>query len=94
MELQLDFTVEIDAHGVVLAVTHCVPRSFRHERVRNAGFSRVLAQMSFRKPRFIWEMWVEATGRLPGLRPQRDDGYFVSVPQDEGRLHQRAELLA
>src|SRR5262249_33429946 len=57
VELQLDLAVEIEAHGVVLAVTHWVPRSFRQERPRNAGFSRVFAQMSCRKPRFIWEMW-------------------------------------
>src|SRR5205823_2126412 len=39
VELQLDFAIEINAHGVVLAVTHWVPLSFRHEVVGNAGFS-------------------------------------------------------
>ena len=39
VELQLDLAVEIDAEGVVLAVTHWVPRSFRQEVVGNAGFS-------------------------------------------------------
>jgi hypothetical protein len=58
VELQLELAVEVNAQGVLLAVTHWVPLAFRQERVRNAGFSRVLAQMSYRKPRFIWEMWV------------------------------------
>jgi hypothetical protein len=56
VELQLDFAVKLDAEGVVLAVTHWVPRSLWQEMVKNAGNSRVLAQMSCRKPRFIWEM--------------------------------------
>jgi hypothetical protein len=40
VELQLDVTVEVNAQGVMLAVTHWVPRSFRQEVVGNAGFSR------------------------------------------------------
>lgn len=31
VELQLDLPVEIDAQGVVVAVTHWLPRSFRQE---------------------------------------------------------------
>src|SRR6516225_5469589 len=57
VERQLDLAVEIDAQGVVVAVTHRVPLSFGQEVIGNVGFSRVLAQMSCRKPRFIWEMW-------------------------------------
>src|SRR5262249_3713295 len=39
VELQLDWAVEIGGDGVVLAVTHWVPRSFQQEVVGNAGFS-------------------------------------------------------
>src|SRR5262249_30722532 len=37
VELQLDVTVEVNAQGVMVAVTHWVPRSFRQEVVGNAG---------------------------------------------------------
>src|SRR5262249_9512258 len=63
VELQLDLAVELDAQEVILAVTHWVPLSFWQERGRNAGFSRVLAQIPCRKPRFIWEMWGQVSAR-------------------------------
>src|SRR5262249_31204755 len=66
VELQLDLAIEINTQGVILAVTHWVPRSFRQERVGNAGFSRVLAQTSCRKSRSIWEMWVHNRSRVEG----------------------------
>ena len=40
VELQLDLTVEVNAEGVVLAVTHKVPRSERRGIDGNAGVSR------------------------------------------------------
>src|SRR5262249_45826798 len=55
MKLQLDFAVEIDAHGVVSAVTHWVPRSFRQEVVGNAGYSREKAQTPCRTDRGVGE---------------------------------------
>src|SRR5262249_225035 len=66
VKLQFDLAVEVNTQGVIVAVTHWVPHSFRQERGRNAGFSRVLAQMPCRKPRFIWEMWAKviSTGLL------------------------------
>ena len=56
VKLQFDFAVEIDADGVVLAVTHWVPRSFRQEVVGNAGFSEEKAQTPCRNDRVIWEI--------------------------------------
>jgi hypothetical protein len=56
VELQLDLTVEIDTQGVILAVTHWVPLSFRQEVVGNAGFSREKAQTPCRNNRAIWEI--------------------------------------
>jgi hypothetical protein len=38
VELQIDLAVEIDAQGVMVAVTHWFPLSFRQEVVENAGF--------------------------------------------------------
>src|SRR5262249_18210058 len=61
VELQLDLAVEVKAQGVMVAVTHWVPRSFRQEWVGNAGFSGEKAQTPCRKPRFIWEMWVHTS---------------------------------
>src|SRR5262249_22967414 len=55
-ELQLDVTVEVNAQGVLLAVTHWVPRSFRQEVVRNAGCFREMAQTPCRNDRAIWEI--------------------------------------
>src|SRR5262249_27164047 len=63
VELQLDVAVEIDAHGVVSAVTHWVPRSFRQEVVGNAGFSREKAQTPCRNDRVIWEIRDKSAGR-------------------------------
>src|SRR5262249_58743745 len=70
VELQLDFAVEIDAHGVVSAVTHWVPRSFRQEVVGNAGFSREKAQTPCRNDRVIWEIRVQARQVVVGNVPQ------------------------
>ena len=56
VELQPDVAVEIDSQGVLLAVTHWVPRSFRQEVVRNAGFSRENAQTPCQNDRAIWEI--------------------------------------
>jgi hypothetical protein len=56
VELQLDLTIEIDTQGVILAVTHWVPLSFRQEVVGNAGFSREKAQTPCRNNRAIWEI--------------------------------------
>src|SRR5262249_43296592 len=56
VELQLDLAIEIDAHGVVVAVTHWVPLSFRQEVVGNAGFSGEKAQTPCRNDRAIWEI--------------------------------------
>jgi hypothetical protein len=39
VELQLDVAVEINTQGVIVALTHWVPRSFRQEVVGKAGFS-------------------------------------------------------
>ena len=38
VEFQLELAIEANAQGVMVAVTHWVPRSFRQERVKNAGF--------------------------------------------------------
>ena len=56
VELQLDLAVEIDSQGLLLAVTHWVPLSFRQGRVRIAGFSREKAQTPCRNSRAIWEI--------------------------------------
>jgi hypothetical protein len=56
VKLQFDCAVEIDADGVVVAVTHWVPRSFRQEVVGNARFSREKAQTPCRNDRVIWEI--------------------------------------
>jgi len=56
VELQLDLAVDIDARGVVLAVTHWVPRSFRQEIAGNAGLSREKAQTPCRNDRVIREI--------------------------------------
>src|SRR5262249_17824159 len=53
VELQLDLTVEVNAQGVILAVTHWVPRSFQQEIVGNAGFSKEKAQTPCRNGRTI-----------------------------------------
>src|SRR4051794_19745851 len=65
VELQLDLTVEVNTQGVILAVTHGVPRSFRQEVVGNAGFSREKAQTPCRNDRAIWEIrgWRHRTAR-------------------------------
>jgi hypothetical protein len=55
-ELQLDVAVEIDAQGVLLAVTHWVSRSFRQEVGGNAGFFEEKAQTPCRIDRAIWEI--------------------------------------
>jgi predicted ester cyclase len=60
MEFQFELAVEIEAEGVILAVTHGVPRSFRQEVVGNAGFSREKAQTPCRNGRAIWEIRVQA----------------------------------
>jgi hypothetical protein len=39
VELQLELAVEIEAEGIILAVTHWVPWLFPQEVVENAGFS-------------------------------------------------------
>src|SRR5262249_1444230 len=69
VELQLDVTVEVNAQGVIVAVTHWVPRSCRQEVVRNAGFSGVNAQTPCRNDRSIWEfrvkrLWTEQGDKL------------------------------
>jgi hypothetical protein len=51
-------TVEINTQGVLVAVTHWVPLSFRQEVVGNAGFSREKAQTPCRNDRAIWEIRV------------------------------------
>src|SRR5262249_7138522 len=56
VELQLELAVKIDAQGVMVAVTHWVPRSFRQEVVGNAGFSGEKAQTPCRNDRAIWEI--------------------------------------
>jgi hypothetical protein len=56
VELQLDLAVEVNAQGVIVAVTHWVPLSFRQEVVGNAGFSREKAQTPCRNDRAIWEI--------------------------------------
>jgi hypothetical protein len=56
VELQLDLAVEVNAQGVIVAVTHRVPRSFRQKAARNAGFSREKAQTPCRNDRAIWEI--------------------------------------
>jgi tetratricopeptide (TPR) repeat protein len=56
VEFQLDAAVEVNAQGVILAVTHWVPLSFREEVVGNAGFSREKAQTPCRNDRAIWEI--------------------------------------
>jgi hypothetical protein len=58
VELQLDLAVEINAQGVIVAVTHWVPRPFRQNVVGNAGFSREKAQTPCRSGRVIWEIRV------------------------------------
>src|SRR5262249_55938201 len=66
VELQLDLAVEIDAQGVILAVTHWVPLSFRQEVVGNAGFSGEKAQTPCRNDRAIWEIRGERSASLSG----------------------------
>src|SRR5262249_38753428 len=61
VELQLDLAVEIDAQGVIVAVTHWVPRPFRQNVVGNAGFSREKAQTPCRSGRVIWELRVRGS---------------------------------
>jgi hypothetical protein len=58
MEFQLEVAVEIEAEGVILAVTHGVPRSFQQAVVGNAGFSKEKAQTSCRNDKAIWEIRV------------------------------------
>src|SRR5262249_54869412 len=71
VELQLDLAVKIDAQGVIGAVTHWVPLSFRQGKVRNAGFSGEKAQTPCRNDRVIWEIQVHTgssgRGRLIAL---------------------------
>jgi hypothetical protein len=64
VELQFDLTVEVNAQGVILAVTHWVPLSFRQEVVGNAGFSREKAQTPCRNDRTIWEIRVNSSVAL------------------------------
>src|SRR5262249_37713906 len=52
---------EVNAQGVILAVTHWVPRSFRQAVVGNAGFSGEEAQTPCRNDRAIWEIRGRAT---------------------------------
>jgi hypothetical protein len=59
VEIQLALAVEMESEGVIFALTHWVSRSFQQEVVGNAGFSGEKAQTPCRKPKFIWEMWVE-----------------------------------
>src|SRR5262249_34377964 len=67
VKLQLDFAGEIDADGVVLAVTHWIPRSFRQEVFGNAGFPGENAQTPCRNGRVIWEIQDRGRrGRPPG----------------------------
>jgi hypothetical protein len=40
VELPLELAVEIEAEGILVAVTHWVSRSFQQEVVGNARFSR------------------------------------------------------
>src|SRR5262249_51533269 len=56
VELQLDLAVEIGSQGVILTLTHGVPRPFRQVVVGNAGFSREKAQTPCRNDRAIWEI--------------------------------------
>lgn len=53
VELQLDLAVEIDSQGVILAVTHWVPRPFQQMVVGNAGISSENAQTPCRNDRAI-----------------------------------------
>jgi hypothetical protein len=55
VKFQLELAVEIEAEGVMVAVTHWVPRSFQQEVVGNAGFSGENAQTPCRNDRAIWE---------------------------------------
>src|SRR5262249_32175950 len=69
VELQLDWTVEVNAQGVIVAVTPWVPRSFLQVVVGNAGFSREKAQTPCRNDRAIRETRVNYPphgGRWPG----------------------------
>src|SRR5262249_51025007 len=66
VELQLDWAVGIDAQGVMVAVTHEVPRSEWQRIIGTAGISGVSAQISCRTPKGIWEMWVKIS--LPRSR--------------------------
>jgi hypothetical protein len=60
MELQFDLAVELYAQGVIVAVTHWVPLSFRQKMVRNAGFSGEKAQTPRRNCQAIWDIRVKA----------------------------------
>src|SRR5262249_1172317 len=74
VELQLDLAVEVNAHGVVLAVTHWVPRSFRHEVVGNAGCSGEKAQTPCRNDRPIWAIRGKAIPPKPPASQARLQG--------------------
>jgi hypothetical protein len=50
-ELRLSAAVEIDPCGVILTVTHCVPRSFPQKAVRNGGFCGEMGQTPCRGDR-------------------------------------------
>src|SRR5262249_31563657 len=71
VEHQFDLAVEVHAQGVLVAVTHWVPRSFRQEVVGNAGFSGEKAQTPCRNDRIIWEMWANSSVRVTTRRPRR-----------------------
>jgi hypothetical protein len=56
VEFELELAVEMEAEGVLVAVTHWVPRSLEQQVVGNAGFSGEKAQTPFRNDRVIGEI--------------------------------------
>jgi hypothetical protein len=93
VELQLDLTVEANSQGVIVAVTHWVPRSFRQEVVGNAGFSREKAQTPCRNDRAIWEIRAYARFSLTGpQRPARVPALALAADEEtERRVRQELD---
>jgi hypothetical protein len=72
VELQFHCAVELEAEGVIVAVTHWVPRSFQQEVVGNAGSSGAKAQTPCRNDRVIWEIWVYVNDPAGGRRNTKE----------------------
>jgi hypothetical protein len=81
VEFQLELAVEIESEGIILALTHWVPRSFQQETVGNAGFSGENAQTPCRNNKAIWEIrdeWAQAgKQKQPYLFTLRDRRPFA-----------------